>query len=133
MVECCGTNPSARCRSAVSRIGWKGLGREGRHYIASGPGAAEISNFWKAPAQQPVRVYVGLNNADTPEERAQLALQELLRQKAFDRKALVIVVPTGTGWVDPASVDTLDLLAKGDIATVAVQYSYLASWLSLLV
>jgi uncharacterized membrane protein len=35
--------------------------------------------------------------------------------------------------MDPNAFDALDYLHRGDVATVAVQYSYLASWLSLLV
>ncbi|OCJ04346.1 hypothetical protein A6U87_16030 [Rhizobium sp. AC44/96] len=119
--------------STASPISWTGLGRQGRHFIASGPTAATIGSFWKEQARDPIRVYVGLNNADTIEARAKLALQELKRQGAFDRSLLVIIVPTGTGWVDPAAMDTVEYLHHGDIASVAMQYSYLTSWLSLLV
>ncbi len=119
--------------STASPIAWTGLGRQGRHFIASGPTAATIGSFWKEQAREPIRVYVGLNNADTIEARAKLALQELKRQGAFDRSLLVIIVPTGTGWVDPAAMDTVEYLHHGDIASVAMQYSYLTSWLSLLV
>jgi uncharacterized membrane protein len=45
----------------------------------------------------------------------------------------VIITPTGTGWVDPAAIDSLEYLYRGDIASVAQQYSYLSSFLSLLV
>lgn len=51
---------------------------------------------------------------------------------AFRRSTLVIATPTGTGWVDPVGMETLEYLHRGDVATVAVQYSYLPSWLSLL-
>src|SRR5690606_9070767 len=43
-----------------------------------------------------------------------------------------IVTPTGTGWVDPAAIDTLEYLHRGDIASVVVQYSYLESAFALL-
>ena len=46
---------------------------------------------------------------------------------------LVVAVPTGTGWMDPAGMDTLEYLHAGDVATVAVQYSYLTSLISILV
>ena len=75
---------------------------------------------------------MGLNSADTLAERAQLALAELIRVGAFKRKTLVIVTPTGTGWVDPNSQSALEYLLHGDVASVALQYSYLASWLALL-
>ena len=40
---------------------------------------------------------------------------------------------TGSGWVDPAMVDTFEYFGAGDSAAVAMQYSYLPSWLSYLV
>jgi uncharacterized membrane protein len=80
-----------------------------------------------------VRVYAGLNSAHTATERAQLALEELKRSGGFDRSVLIVIVPTGTGWVDPEALDTVEYLHNGDVASVAVQYSYLSSWLSLLV
>ena len=119
--------------SAASIIAWEDLGRAGREFVASGPAASDISVFWGEQAVEPIRVYVGLNAAETPEERAELALQELDRTAAFERSVLVIITPTGTGWIDPAAIDTLEYLHDGDVASVAVQYSYLTSWLSLLV
>ncbi|MBE1505506.1 alpha/beta hydrolase [Rhizobium viscosum] len=119
--------------SAASLIDWKELGRRGREFIISGPTGAEIGNFFHENALDPIRVYVGLNSADTAEERARLALAELKRNGAFKRSILIVIVPTGTGWVDPAAVDTVEFLHKGDVASVALQYSYLSSWLSLLV
>ncbi|MFJ6321345.1 MULTISPECIES: alpha/beta hydrolase [unclassified Rhizobium] len=118
--------------SYASLVEWQGLGRQGRHFVASGPTASEISSFWNMKSREPLRVYVGLNNAETSKERAALALKELIRQGAFDRSLLVVIVPTGTGWIDPAAMDTLEYLERGDVASVAVQYSYLTSWMSLL-
>ncbi|MDE1992148.1 MAG: alpha/beta-hydrolase family protein [Rhizobiaceae bacterium] len=124
---------AGRTGSAASLVRWKQLGRQGRHFIASGPTGKEIGEFTKTAALDPIRVYVGLNAAPTTEERAKLALEEFKRQGGFDRSALIVIVPTGTGWVDPAGIDTVEYLHRGDIASVALQYSYLSSWLSLLV
>ena len=119
--------------SAASFIDWQDLGRQGRNFISSGPTAAELSAFHGEPAPTPLRVYVGLNAAETADERAHLALEELKRVGAFERSVLLLVTPTGTGWVDPAALDTLEYLQRGDIASVAAQYSYLPSPLSLIV
>lgn len=119
--------------SPASLVKWDELGRAGREYIAAGPDAAEIADVAGGTSIEPVRVYVGLRAADTAEERARLALEELKRVGGFDRSVLVIVTPTGTGWVDPSAMDTLEFLQRGDVASVAVQYSYLNSPLSLLV
>jgi len=118
--------------SAASLIAWKDLGRQGRRFVASAPSAAELGGEAGEPAHTPVRVYVGLNSGETVEERSALALAELIRVGGFDRSILVIITPTGTGWVDPAAISSLEGLHRGDVASVAVQYSYLPSWLSLL-
>lgn len=118
--------------SAASLVRWDELGRMGRAFVASGPSSADIVAFTGKPAMEPLRVYAGLNAAETAEARAKIALDELIRVGGFERSTLLIVMPTGTGWVDPEGIDTVEYLHHGDIASVAIQYSYLASWLSLL-
>lgn len=118
--------------SAASLLKWQELGRAGREFVASGPTAGEISSFTGRQAVDPIRVYAGLNVADQPRQRAERALEELKRQNGFDRSILVIITPTGTGWVDPAAMDGLEFLHDGDVASIAMQYSYLNSPLSLL-
>lgn len=118
--------------STSSLVSWQDLGRTGRNFIVEGPSAEDISSLTGRPALRPIRVYVGLNAARTPDERAALALQELVRVGGFDRKVLILSVPTGTGWMDPSAVDPIEYLHDGDTANVAVQYSYFASPLSLL-
>ncbi|TYL93734.1 hypothetical protein FXB40_20415 [Bradyrhizobium rifense] len=123
---------AARTGSAVSLVKWNELGRMGRRFIASGPTAAEMGAVTEQPAREPVRVYVGLAARDTAQARARLALDELKRQHGFERKILIVITPTGTGWIDPAAMDTVEYLHHGDVASVAMQYSYLNSPLSLL-
>ncbi len=118
--------------SPDSLIDWAGLGRQGRAFIADPPDAARIAELTGGDALEPLRVYVGLNSAADEEARAALALAELIRIGAFERSHLVIATPTGTGWVDPEGQQALELLMRGDVATVAVQYSYVASWIALL-
>src|SRR5262249_10903766 len=89
--------------SNASLLAWDELGRAGREFISSGPTRADITNFSGRDALQPVRVYVGLRSADTPEMRAKLALEELKRVGGFERSVLIVVTPTGTGWVDRVS------------------------------
>ena len=119
--------------SAASLLRWEELGRAGREFIASGPSARDISAASGRNAMEPIRVYVGLRAAETAAERAQLALEELKRTGAFERSTLIVITPTGTGWVDPAAMDSVEYLHDGDVASVAMQYSYLSSPLSLLV
>lgn len=117
----------------ASLIEWESLGRMGRQYVSTGPTRAEIEAITGSSSDRPVRVYAGLNSAETATDRARLALAELKRAGGFDKSVLVIIAPTGTGWVDPNAIDPLEYLHRGDVASVAVQYSYLASWLSLTV
>lgn len=115
-----------------SVVPWESLGAEGRRRVSDPLDAAAIAAITGAAAREPVRIYVGLASAQSPEARARLALEEAIRVKAFERKRLVIATPTGTGWVDPAAMVPLEVITQGDVATVSVQYSYLPSWLALL-
>lgn len=119
--------------SEASLLRWDELGRAGREFISGGPTSDSLSAFSGRNALEPVRVYAGLRSADTAEARAKLAVQELERTGGFDRSVLIVIMPTGTGWIDPAGMDTVEYLHGGDVASVAIQYSYLTSWLSLLV
>ena len=118
--------------SAASLVNWQDLGRQGRRFVAGGPTPEELGEFFGTAVPAPIRVYVGLNSADSAEERARLALEELKRTGGFERSVLLLATPTGTGWVDPAAQNTVEYLHRGDIASVAVQYSYLNSPLALL-
>ena len=118
--------------SSASQLAWHELGRAGREFISSGPTREEISTFSGRSSLEPIRVYVGLRSAETPEARAKLALEELKRVGGFDRSVLIVVTPTGTGWVDPAALDSVEYLHDGAVASIALQYSYLGSWLYLL-
>lgn len=96
--------------SKASLLDWRELGRAGREFISSGPTRAEISTLLGRSALEPIRVYVGLRSAETPEARAKLALEELKRVGGFDRSVLIVITPTGTGWVDPAALDSVEFL-----------------------
>jgi uncharacterized membrane protein len=116
-----------------SVVPWDSLGYQGRNFIGKGPSVADIEQFTHQPAMEPIRIYAGLASADGPQAQAALAVDDLQRAGGFQRKNLVVVTTTGSGWVDPALVDTVEYLTGGDCATVAIQYSYLPSWISYLV
>ena len=124
---------SVRSGGPASLVPWDSLGREGRAFVGTGPSAEDIAAFTGAAAQEPVRAYAGLDSAPTPEERARLAVDDLVRAGGLDRGLLVVLTTTGSGWVDPGAVDSMEHLTGGDSATVAMQYSYLPSWISYLV
>ena len=116
-----------------SLVTWDSLGREGRKFTGLGPTVSEISAFTGGPALAPIRGYAGLESASTTEDRANLAVADLERAGGFDRRYLVVATTTGSGWVDPAAIDTVEYMTGGDSAIVAIQYSYLPSWISYLV
>jgi uncharacterized membrane protein len=118
---------SNKVGSDASLIDWETLGREGRNFIVNGPSAQDISEFTGQEAQEPIRIYVGLLTKETAKERAELVLEEMKRLGAFDKSVLLLSTPTGTGWMDPYAVNTVEYIYGGDIANVTMQYSYLSS------
>jgi uncharacterized membrane protein len=123
---------SAVSGSRASFVAWDTLGRMGRDFVATATSTHELAKFHGADAKLsvPVRAYVGVRSADSLEQRAQLAVRELERAGGFDRKVLVVWVPTGTGWMIPKAAVSLELLYRGDTAIVAIQYSLLPSALA---
>jgi uncharacterized membrane protein len=124
---------SLRSGGPGSLIPWDTLGWQGRNFIGKGPSVSEIGKFTGKPAMAPIRIYAGLASAKGAEAQAALAVKDLQRAGGFHRKYLAVVTTTGSGWVDPALVDSFEYLTNGDCATVAIQYSYLPSWISYLV
>jgi uncharacterized membrane protein len=127
-----------------SLVPWESLGREGRRHaltavrpkpLASRPkGLPDLSieTVMGEPATAtPIQVYVGLDAAPTPAERVELALAEMDRTGAFDRSLIMLVSPTGTGYVNYVAVAAAQYLTRGDVATVTLQYSKRPSPLSL--
>ena len=127
-----------------SLVPWDTLGREGRRHVLAhvhpqpvadrpeGVPDLSIQTVMGEPAKAaPIQVYVGLDSAATPRERVDLALAELERTGAFDRSVLMLVSPTGTGYVNYVAVAAAEYLTRGDIATVTLQYSKRPSPLSL--
>ncbi|MFZ0015086.1 MAG: alpha/beta-hydrolase family protein [Acidimicrobiia bacterium] len=115
-----------------SLVEWEDLGRQGRAFVASGPTVDELNRFHGGDAMESVRVYVGLKSAETTEERARLLLEELIRAGGFDRDVLIVATTTGTGYLEPNAMTSLDYVHNGDVAIAGAQYSYLPSWISLL-
>jgi len=124
---------SLRSGGPGSLIPWDSLGYQGRNFIGKGPSVSDIEQVTGHPAMEPIRIYAGLASAKGAEAQASLAVDDLQRAGGLQRKNLLVVTTTGSGWVDPALVDTFEYLSGGDCATVAIQYSYLPSWISYLV
>jgi uncharacterized membrane protein len=118
--------------SPQSLLPFADLGQQGRRYVTDVVTPQLITQVMGEDAiAQPIRTYVGFNSEPLyPTGRAELALKELDRTGAFDRSYLLLVSPTGTGWVDHTLIETAEFLTRGDIATCCIQYGRYPSFLS---
>jgi uncharacterized membrane protein len=66
---------------------------------------------------------VGIGSAAAEEARVQLAVQEWVRLGGLDRAVVLVVAPTGSGWVDRGAVAAAEEAAGGDLVTVVAQYA----------
>ena len=110
----------------------RGVGREGARYVGTATTGDDARFVTGAdPIADPIRVFVGLDAGASVQQRVDLAMAELRRTGAFDRSHLVIQAPAGTGYANATPVDVVELLSRGDCASVAVGYGLLPSFLSL--
>jgi uncharacterized membrane protein len=118
--------------SPDSLLPYADLGQQGRRFVTDVVTPELIGEVMGEEAlAHPIRAYVGFNSEPLyPTGRAELALAELDRMGAFDRSHLLLVSPTGTGWVDQTLIETAEFLTRGDIATCCVQYGRYPSFLS---
>jgi uncharacterized membrane protein len=116
-----------------SLVSWESLGRQGRTITGTGPTAEAITKWSGSEAKEPIRAYAGTLSTEDVEARAKLAVADLERAGGFDRANLLVATTTGSGWLDSGATDSFEYLTGGDSAIVAMQYSYLPSWLSYLV
>jgi uncharacterized membrane protein len=76
----------------------------------------------KGLPMDPIRVFVGVRSAPTVEERAELAVRELDRLGAFERRRIVVISATLRGYVNPIIPDAVEQFSRGDCACVVIQY-----------
>ncbi len=101
------------------------LGLQGRRFVTDVVTPELIESTLGEPAiAHPIRAFVGVNSEPLyPSGRSEMMLDELERLGAFDRKYLLLVSPTGTGWVDQTMIESMELFTRGDVASACVQYS----------
>ncbi len=118
--------------SAESLSQFDELGQQGRRYVLDALEPDLIRSTMGEDGEHPIRIFVGFN--DHPihtSSRSETALAEMERTNAYDRKYLLLVSPTGTGWVDHTMLEAAEFFARGDIASVCIQYGRYPSFLSL--
>ncbi|HEY8306846.1 MAG TPA: alpha/beta-hydrolase family protein [Lapillicoccus sp.] len=116
-----------------SLVPWDSIGADGKSFIASGPNAARVSVVTRDDeAKQPIRVFASADKDRNLEDTKNLVLAEMDRTKAWERKAILVVTSTSTGFVNEWSAESFEYLLHGDTAIAAMQYSTLPSALGLL-
>ncbi|HQR25497.1 MAG TPA: alpha/beta-hydrolase family protein [Nocardioides sp.] len=113
-----------------SMVAFDAIGKEGRRFVLMALSPEEIEAVMGGPTIAPVRAVAGFGSAETPEDRAEIALAELERLGAFDRSAIVVAAPTGFGWVNCSFAEAVEYLTRGDCAIVVPQYALVPSALA---
>jgi hypothetical protein len=114
-----------------STVAFDDLGLQGRRFVIEASTGEQIDEvLGEIGSMDAVRIYVGVQSAETVEERVALAINELHRTGAFDRSLLIVGSPAGTGYFNYIPVEAAEYLARGDVASVAIQYGSLPSMLS---
>jgi len=107
------------------------LGLQGRRFVSEASPAGRIDEVLDEDgAIDAIRIYIGVDSADSIQDRVALAIEELQRTWAFDRSLLIVGSPAGTGYFNYIPVEAAEYLSRGDIASVAIQYGSLPSMLS---
>jgi uncharacterized membrane protein len=79
-----------------------------------------------------VRVYAAQRPDESLHERAERVADDLVARGGLTKGRVVVMVPTGSGWVDPAAVDGFERRFGGDVALVGMQYAATPSWVAFL-
>lgn len=111
-----GTLLPSRSGGATSTIDRDELGPYGRRFVSD------------TAYPRGVRVYAGLAAADDAGARAASAADDLVHTGGLDASAVVVMIPTGSGWIDATAARTFEKRLDGDVAEVAMQYAAVPSW-----
>jgi uncharacterized membrane protein len=115
-----------------SLVSWDTLSVQGRRFVSSATPKQQIRDVMGLrTAAEPIRIFVGLDSAETEVDRLDLALHEMERTKAFERQMIMLISPTGTGYVNYVAVEAAEIMSKGNLASVVLQYSKRPSPMSL--
>lgn len=118
--------------SHESLVDFATLSKQGRRFVWTVTTDEQIETVLGEPATRtPIRAYVGLGSAADDAARVRLLIDELDRTGAFERAWLLVMAPTGTGYLNYAAAGAFEVLTRGDCATAGIQYAARPSVLSL--
>jgi uncharacterized membrane protein len=116
-----------------SLVPWDSVGADGKSFLSSGPNAARVSVVTRdEEAKEPIRIFASTSSDRNLEATKNLVMAEMDRTKAWERKAILVVTSTSTGFVNEWAAESFEYLLHGDSAIVTMQYSTLPSALGLL-
>lgn len=121
-----------RAGSPASAEPWGTMGRQGRAVVAGGPRKRDIERVTGDSAREPIRIFIGLDDARSYDDMAAAALREMDRTDAWSRRHIAVMSAAGTGWINDFLTSGFEFVGRGDTAVVAMQYSYLPSAFSYL-
>lgn len=126
------TQPTLPTRSGSpeSLIKWETIGQAGREFVSQGPQPAAITQVTHKPAQEPIRIMAGVESANGLQAQADLVLADLKRAGGLKRSHVIVYTPSDNGTVDPTAASAAEFVTDGDVASVAMQYTVLPSFLS---
>jgi hypothetical protein len=110
------------------------VGKSGFRFINEATPKSEIAAVMgvdPATVKDPIRVYGGMRHGVDHEELAQKIFDEANELGAFDRKHIMLYLPSGTGHVNPIPVAATEYLTLGDVASIGMQYNNKPSTMSL--
>jgi hypothetical protein len=96
---------------------------EGLRYLAGALSPETLKEVTGEECLSPIRIYAGIRSGDTPEERVNWALDEMDVLDAWSRKVILVIAPTGRGYVHPIPMEVCEIAHRGDHAGVAIQYA----------
>ncbi|WP_026303482.1 alpha/beta-hydrolase family protein [Jongsikchunia kroppenstedtii] len=95
---------------------------------AAAPHSTVAADFRSAAARPgSLRVYEPITSAPYP-DRARNLVRQWESRGGMQRRAVVIAVPTGSGWVDGDALAGFEQRFDGDVGVLAMQYADEPSW-----
>jgi uncharacterized membrane protein len=124
---------SLRSGGPGSLVPWDSLGADAKSFVFSGPSRERIRSVTgDQGALDPIRIDAAGNKQRDLAAAKDLILAEMDRTHAFERKAVLVLTSTSTGFTNEWAAESFEYLMRGNTAIITMQYSALPSALGLL-
>ncbi|MGC5256659.1 alpha/beta-hydrolase family protein [Gordonia sp. DT218] len=96
--------------------------------VAAGYLPAAQADDAPSPPRTPAGVIYGLDTGASLTSRSRDLATRWVDAGGLDLRAVVIAVPTGSGWIDSTAVAGYQDRFAGDVAILTIQYAQMPSW-----